>query len=54
MSCENAAKTGGSCPTTRFEKMRFKLTDKEQCNFARSCFGTLKMTCLKIVRTQLH
>ena len=34
MSCENAAKTGGSCPTTRFEKMRFKLTDKEQCNFA--------------------
>lgn len=34
MSCENAALIGGSCPTTRFEKMRYEISDKEQCYFA--------------------
>ncbi len=34
MSCENAAKIGGSCPTTRFTKMRHEIFDKEECYFA--------------------
>jgi hypothetical protein len=33
LSCNNAGKAEGSCPSTRFRQLRKDITDKEQCYF---------------------
>lgn len=33
LSCQNPSKIEGSCPSTRYEALKGKITDLEQCNF---------------------
>lgn len=33
LSCNNPSKIAGACPTTRYEKLKGPITDKEMCNF---------------------